>query len=212
MPVQKSIERISSRLAEAGAVQIRSYNTNGKPLGVIFQMRRQNIPMEFKLPVKAERVFDNMIKERKKQPAKNALVKVETQSERTAWKLLNDWIDIQTSIAQLDQMEPAEIFLPFVQENPQSFSSVDEFFTSNDFAEYITIGELEYLAIVDFETSQANGLNVVTLETHLTMKTNEAFSLVHGDLITVRSLEYTVLENRPDGTGLSLITLCRNER
>lgn len=39
---------------------------------------------------------------------------IKEQAARTAWKLLADWIDIQLSLVELDQVEMLEIFMPYI--------------------------------------------------------------------------------------------------
>jgi hypothetical protein len=42
------------------------------------------------------------------------IAKIKEQSERTAWKLLSDWVDIQMSLIELDQVELIEVFMPYL--------------------------------------------------------------------------------------------------
>lgn len=43
------------------------------------------------------------------------------QGERTAWKLMQDWIEVQLSLIELRQVEPAQVFLSYVWDGQQSF-------------------------------------------------------------------------------------------
>lgn len=114
VPVINSINRIEHRLAQAGATHIaKSYNGE-RPIGMIFQIPVGNLPMTFKLPAKPEKVFEFMIKQRNRPPKGSALETLRMQAERTAWKILSDWIDIQVSLIQVDQVEAVEVFLPYV--------------------------------------------------------------------------------------------------
>lgn len=116
VPVINSIGRIEHRLAQAGAMHIaKSYaeDKSGRPIGMIFQIMINNVPMTFKLPAKADRVFDHMIKHRTRPPKQAQREAIRMQADRTAWKILSDWIDIQVSLIQLDQVEAIEVFLPY---------------------------------------------------------------------------------------------------
>lgn len=113
VPVLNSISRIEHRLAQAGATHIAKHYDKERPVGMIFQIPINNIPMTFKLPTKADRVFDFMIKQRARPPQQSQKQAIRMQADRTAWKILSDWIDIQVSLIQLDQAEAIEVFLPY---------------------------------------------------------------------------------------------------
>lgn len=113
VPVITSIGRIEHRLAQAGATHIaKSYNKE-RPVGMIFQIPINNVPMTFKLPAKSDKVFEFMIKQRTRPPKQSQREAIQMQADRTAWKILSDWIDIQVSMIQLDQAEAIEVFLPY---------------------------------------------------------------------------------------------------
>lgn len=116
VPVLSSIARIEHRLAQSGAMHIaKSYadDKSGRPTGMIFQILINNLPMTFKLPAKAENVYKYLRKQRRKPPTKAQEESLRIQADRTAWKILNDWIDIQVSMIELDQAEAIEVFLPY---------------------------------------------------------------------------------------------------
>jgi len=113
--VINSISRIEHRLACAGATHIAKIyeeGGTGRPIGMIFQITSNGIPMIFKLPTKADAVFKVLWQEvRKPRPETKANIKA--QADRTSWKILSDWIDIQVSLIQLNQAEAIEVFLPY---------------------------------------------------------------------------------------------------
>lgn len=43
------------------------------------------------------------------------------QAERTAWKIVQDWVEVQMSMVQLRQAEAAEVFMPYVWDGKASF-------------------------------------------------------------------------------------------
>lgn len=109
-----SISRIEHRLAQAGALFItKSYpeDGSGKPNGMVFQVNVKNAPITFKLPAEVESTLDFMIKQRSKSPTKAQLGTIRSQAERTAWKILSDWIDIQISLIEIGKRDFIQTFL-----------------------------------------------------------------------------------------------------
>ena len=140
VPVINSISKIEFRLAQAGATHIAKSYEKEKPVGMIFQIPVNGIPLTFKLPAKIGKVTDFLIKQRSKPPKPDTKKTIELQAERTAWKILADWIDIQVSIIQLDQAEPAEVFLPYSY-NPASDQTLFEMMNNNGFNQLTAGGE-----------------------------------------------------------------------
>ncbi len=117
--VIKSISRIEDRLARAGATHIAKIyeeGSTGRPIGMIFQISSNDIPMTFKLPAKIEAVFKVFMQEMKK-PRSSTKANIKAQADRTAWKILSDLIDIQVSLIQLNQVEAIEVFLPYMYDS-----------------------------------------------------------------------------------------------
>jgi len=112
--VPKSIAKIEYRLAQAGALSIAKSYEDGRPIGMVFQINVNNVPMVFKLPAKSDRVYQYLRKQPKRIPTKTQLENIRMQADRTAWKILSDWIDIQVSLIELEQAEPVEIFFPYL--------------------------------------------------------------------------------------------------
>lgn len=43
------------------------------------------------------------------------------QAERTAWRILQDWVEIEMSKIQMKQADPTEVFLSYIQCNGESY-------------------------------------------------------------------------------------------
>lgn len=43
------------------------------------------------------------------------------QAERTAWKLMQDWVEVQLSLIQMKQADFVQVFLPYVWDGQQTF-------------------------------------------------------------------------------------------
>ena len=84
------------------------------------QITVNNIPYTFKLPTKADKVYNYFLADKEKHKRRghkitpSMLENLRAQSNRTAWKLLSDWIEIQVSLIKLEQVETIEIFLSYL--------------------------------------------------------------------------------------------------
>ena len=111
----KSIAFIESKLAQNGAMQIlKEYDKNQRVIGICFNIPVNGKDMFFKLPAKVaqcEKVLKGNLSSRARP---KTYEKITEQAERTAWKILSDWTEVQMSMVELTQVEIMEIFLPYV--------------------------------------------------------------------------------------------------
>ena len=111
--VTNSINKIEHRLVSAGATHIvKLYDDEQTLTGITFQIAVGDNPLLFKLPAKAESVF-NVLWGEVRRPRPETKKNVQQQAARTAWKLLSDWVDIQISLIKIEQVEMLEVFLPY---------------------------------------------------------------------------------------------------
>lgn len=109
----QSVSRIEKCLVEIGATNIsKSYN-NGDLTGIIFQIQDEAYPCVFKLPANVKAVEEQFLAQVKR-PRKGTLAQVKQQAERTAWKLLLDWVEVQMSLVLISRRKVIEVFLPYV--------------------------------------------------------------------------------------------------
>lgn len=113
VPATTSMGKIEQALVQAGATDISKKYENGIFVAIRFRMPINNIPMFFELPARVENCFKVLFKEVKR-PQPDTKTRVRQQAERTAWKIVSDWVQIQLSMILLDQAEPMQVFLPFV--------------------------------------------------------------------------------------------------
>jgi hypothetical protein len=120
IPASTSMARIEEMLVVAGARDIhKSYDGFGTCNAMIFVMVVPNIPQPlfFKLPAKVDQcrkaLWEQYLKTVKK-PSKVMEETIKNQAARTAWKIMHDWVELQLSLIQLEQLEPMEAFLPYV--------------------------------------------------------------------------------------------------
>lgn len=113
-PVDRSVNFIEKKLVEAGARHIAKQYDNGALCAIVFSLERPGAkPFPIKLPANVGQC-ERILLARVKRPRKSTGQKVRDQAERTAWKLLADWVDIQVAMIKLGQVEALEIFLPYM--------------------------------------------------------------------------------------------------
>lgn len=132
VPVERSIMMIEKLLMDAGATNIsKSINEQKEVDGIIFLININTKPILFKLPSKVEQCYKIMMKEVSARSIHKKEVKdnKKAQANRTAWKLLYDWVSIQVSMIQIEQVELIEVFLPYaydLQNNQTFFEKIKE--------------------------------------------------------------------------------------
>lgn len=110
VPAATSIGRIEDLLVRAGALNINKTYANGRveALSFILQIGDEQIP--FRLPAKIDKVALWL---RKRSP-KAKEETIQTQAARITWKQLQEWVHLQLSMVEIDQLEKMEVFMPFL--------------------------------------------------------------------------------------------------
>jgi len=104
---------IEKRLVEIGASHIAKSYENGHLSGIMFQVTDKDRPLAFKLPANVNLVKQMMVAEVQR-PRRGTVDRIENQAERTAWKLLLDWVEVQSSMILIGRREVTEVFLPYL--------------------------------------------------------------------------------------------------
>jgi len=117
-PVENSIFRIESKLAAAGAIGItKMYNDQKECCALYFEWKLLDRSYPIRLPVKTDSCFQVMWKEYRLQHRAvrpGSEKNIRAQAHRTAWKIAQEWIEIQISLTVMGQAEFLEVFLPYV--------------------------------------------------------------------------------------------------
>jgi len=115
VPVERSIAFIENKLVRRGAQNIiKRYNPQTKKLECIFfTMETKDGTFSFKVPAKVDQV-EKILLESKRKITPSVLENVRAQAERTAWKIMSDWVEVQMALIQLEQVEFLQIFLPYI--------------------------------------------------------------------------------------------------
>jgi hypothetical protein len=114
VPAITSMGKIERCLVEAGATDISKKYVDGVCSAMTFRIAVNNMPVFFMLPARVDACFKtlwgSMTGRGQNQADKKKWM---AQAERTAWKIISDWIEIQLSMIQLEQAELLQIFLPY---------------------------------------------------------------------------------------------------
>lgn len=112
VPASRSMAKIEQLLVEIGAKNINKEFVGNKVSAFYFLVDVNNQSMLFKLPVKTDAI-EKVFKSEVKRPQEGTYEKIEAQAERTAWKIVSDWVEIQCTMIKLEQAELAQVFLPY---------------------------------------------------------------------------------------------------
>ena len=114
VPVNRSISYIEDKLARHGASQIlKMYTIDGQVEGIAFIISLDGVDMPFKVPAKIVEC-EKILRESVKRPRKDTLKRIKQQAEKTAWKIVSDWVDVQMAMIDLAQVEFMQAFFPYL--------------------------------------------------------------------------------------------------
>lgn len=116
-----TVARIETILASAGATNISKDYKDGRLVGVYFVAPDPVTQAwhEFRVPVDVEAIF-KILSKRRARPTASTNKTDMAQAERTAWKLMQDWIEVQFSLIQMKQAAMLQVFLPYLWNGQQT--------------------------------------------------------------------------------------------
>lgn len=122
IPFSKSVKRIEELLVSMGAQNINKTYKEGQLYAISFLVEVNGATVPFKLPARVDQV-NAALRKSYKRITTASIRSINEQSERTAWKICSDWVEIQATIIKLQQAEFIEVFLPYVYkiETDQTF-------------------------------------------------------------------------------------------
>ena len=125
VPVERTLARIEAALVRGGATGVSKEYGEGRLLAVCFAVvdpqtgRRTAV----RLPANVDGVYQ-ALRAAVKRPRRGTLDKLRDQASRTAWKLMQDWVEVQMSLIQMQQAEFLQVFLPYVWDGQRTFYAV----------------------------------------------------------------------------------------
>lgn len=138
VPVSQTIYRIEQVLIKCGVSGImKEYTgTNGEISAITFQIEAPAGKITIRLPADKEKAIDALwldyvdgdklnakgdaiegwSSRKKKRRADFA-----EQAARTAWKIVQDWVEVQMSMIQMKQADTLQVFLPYVFDGKRTY-------------------------------------------------------------------------------------------
>lgn len=120
VPVDRTISRIEAMLVKFGASGImKTYDPKQQIASVVFSIIEPttNRRIGISLPANIDQVHQALkVKLKPKRGYMDARrqAAIADQAPRTAWKLMQDWLEVQLSLIEMRQVELLQVFLPFV--------------------------------------------------------------------------------------------------
>ena len=123
-PSHLTIARIEQVLIRCGVNAIqKEYLQSGEISAVIFRIETGEHRHHIRLPVDKAAVLEALwgdyiagVKKPRKQKDE-----FKDQAERTAWKLMQDWVEVQLSLIQMRQADFIQVFMPYVWDGKRTF-------------------------------------------------------------------------------------------
>jgi hypothetical protein len=137
IPVSQTAYRIEQVLIKCGAAGIAKEYAPAPPgtiAALSFQIETPTGKISIRLPVAVDRAWqalwldyadgDKLTPDGQQifwNPRKKKVrADFKEQAERTAWKIIQDWVEVQMSMIQLKQADTLEVFLPYVYRDGQT--------------------------------------------------------------------------------------------
>lgn len=134
VPVSQTIHRIEQVLLKCGVTGIaKEYALNTKIKAVTFKIETPAGSQAIRLPADEKKAHDALWLDyvgddllpngnlkwssRKRKPKAD----FEAQAERTAWKIVQDWVEVQMSMIHMQQADILEVFMPYIWNGRQTY-------------------------------------------------------------------------------------------
>lgn len=115
----RSISKIEEMLITFGAVNISKTAAGGRVTEIMFFIQdEKKRSFCVKLPARVE-VIEKVFQDQVKRARAGTRDKMREQAERTAWRFMAEWVQMNLNLIELGQAETLEVFMPYLY-NPAS--------------------------------------------------------------------------------------------
>lgn len=125
VPAERSIAAIENKIVAFGARNISKNFHERRVCALMFDLPFGDEWIHIKLPGNVDNAFEVL---RRAKPPKTSAQRdnLREQAERTAWKLMLDWVDLQMAMIELDQVKPLQVFMPYMWNGQQTLFEIAE--------------------------------------------------------------------------------------
>lgn len=124
VPVVRTISSIEQTLAKCGVLRLqKEFGPRADVAALTFTIPVGTSEMNVRLPAKPDEVLEQLwVRYRREtsRPRKRKEDFIE-QAQRTAWKLVQDWIEVQMSFIQMKQADVVEVFMAYVWDGKRTY-------------------------------------------------------------------------------------------
>ncbi len=127
VPVETTIAKIEKILAKAGATGVSKQYTDGEVTSLQFTIYEPSTKKQIAicLPANVEAVKRSLflgVRRPRSRTSRSLSTedRIEQQAGRTAWKIVQDWVEVQLSLIEMGQAEIMQVFLPYVWDGRQT--------------------------------------------------------------------------------------------
>lgn len=120
VPVETTIARIEKALAKAGATGVMKEYENGEVVSLHFEVFEPTAQrrITFRLPANVPAVKEILASGVRRPRAATYRTlsteeRISQQAGRTAWKIIQDWVEVQLSLIEMKQADVMQVFLPY---------------------------------------------------------------------------------------------------
>lgn len=118
IPAEQTAAEIMSVLVKKGATEILThYGPTGMATGLKWRMETANGPVGFSLPINTEAVFEILTRDRVMRTNPEARMQ---QANRTAWRIIKEWILAQMALIETEMVTVEEVFMPYMLTGKQT--------------------------------------------------------------------------------------------
>lgn len=139
VPASTSINHIEKLLVDFGAHDINKKFKDKKLVSISFMITESGNTIPFKLPARVEAV-EKIMKNEIRRPTSATFGRIAKQAERTAWKNVHEWLQIQLTMVMMGQVELIEVLLPHIYDFAKDESYFEKL-KSKGFSKLLTDGK-----------------------------------------------------------------------
>jgi len=125
VPASTTIARIEGYLADCGVSGTTKEFSNGQPVALSFHIKLDGRDYTIRLPANVEAVqtalYNDYMSSRTRPRETTTRESFLDQATKTAWKLQQDWVQVQMSLIKLNQVDFRQAFLAYFWDGEQTF-------------------------------------------------------------------------------------------